>query len=49
MAEFRSWAEAMAEGAQRAGMAPAVVQDLQQVRLNQALLSILQFPQAGRR
>ncbi len=31
MAEFRGWAEAMVEGAQRAGMEPAVVQELAQV------------------
>ncbi len=31
MTEFRSWAVAMAEGAQRAGLAPDVIENLQQV------------------
>ena len=30
MTEFRSWAVAVAEGAQRAGMAPNVIENLQQ-------------------
>ena len=35
MAEFRGWAEAMADGAQRAGMEPAVLQQIQQVDIFQ--------------
>ena len=31
MTEFRSWAVAMAVGAQRAGMAPDIIENLQQV------------------
>ena len=31
MAEFRGWAEAMVEGAQRAGLEPAVVHEMAQV------------------
>ena len=31
MTEFRSWAVAVADGAQRAGLAPDVIENLQQV------------------